>query len=402
MSPLRPQSAPDLCDAIADAVREGTRLEIRGGGSKAGIGAPREARIVSLAAMRGVVDYDPAELVLTVRPGTPLAEVEALVAGERQMLAFEPYDHGPLFGRPAGAATIGGVIAAGVAGSRRVTAGSARDHLLGFTAVSGRGERFVAGAKVVKNVTGYDLPKLMAGSWGRLGAMTELTLKVLPSPRMTVTLAADGLDCGAAHAAMARALGSHAAVSAAAHLPAQGSGAAAGRQALTLFRLTGFEPSVAARCTLLPDVLRDHGALRRLDADEASALWIEAATGAQLAGPVLWRLHVPPAASPGVIAALEPLGARWALDWGGGLVWLALDDDGVELAANVRGAATAAGGEATLVRAPEALRTRIPAQHPRPAGVAALEERVRRAFDPHGLFETGRFAGAPRADQLPA
>lgn len=398
MAQIQPETAQDLCDAIADALREGTRLEIRGGGSKAEFGAPREARILSMAEMRGVVDYDPAELVLTVKPGTTLAEIEALVAGERQMLAFEPFDHGPVFGRPAGAATIGGVFAAGVAGSRRVTAGSARDHLLGFTAVSGRGETFVAGAKVVKNVTGYDLPKLMAGSWGRLGAMTELTLKVLPSPRLSVTLAADGLRCAAAYAAMTRALGSHAEVSATAHLPAQSNG----RGALTLFRLTGFEPSVEARCALLPDLLRDHGTLRRVHADEAAAFWLEAATGAGLAGPVLWRLHVPPARSPSVIAALEPHGARWSLDWGGGMVWITFDDTSVELAARVRAAAASAGGEATLVRAPEALRARIPAQHPRHPGVAALEERVRRAFDPQSVFETGRFEGEGHADQLRA
>lgn len=387
MDTIVPESAQDLCDAVADALREGTRLEIRGGGSKAAIGAPRDARIVSMAALAGVVDYDPAELVLTVRAGTPLAEVEALVAGEQQMLAFEPFDHGPLFGAPAGAATIGGVVAAGVAGSRRVTAGSARDHLLGFTAVSGRGETFVAGARVVKNVTGYDLPKLMAGSWGRIGAMTELTLKVLPRPRMAVTLAIEGLDCRAAHAAMARALGSHADVSAAAHVP-QGPDRA---RAITLFRLAGFPPSVEARATVLPSLLADHGAVRRLDTAEAEALWHSAGTGAGLAGAVLWRLHLPPGAAPGAVAALEPLGARWSLDWGGGLVWLALDDETPAAAAQVRAAAMAAGGEATLVRAPASLRAVVPAQHPRAPLVAALEERVRRAFDPAGLFETGRF-----------
>lgn len=387
MIEIQPQTAQDLCDAVADAMRDGTRLEIRGGGSKAAIGAPRQARIVSMAAMAGVIDYDPAELVLTARAGTPLAEIEALVAGERQMLAFEPFDHGPLFGQPTGAATIGGVVAAGVAGSRRVTAGSARDHLLGFTAVSGRGESFVAGAKVVKNVTGYDLPKLMAGSWGRIGAMTELTLKVLPSPRLTQTLVAEGLGCRAAYAAMARALGSHAEVSAAAHLPAR----ADGRPAQTLFRLVGFEPSVAARCALLPELLSDHAALATLDSGTAAPLWHEAATGAGLDGPVLWRVHVPPVGAPTVIEALESRGARWSLDWGGGLVWLAFDADSVDLAHAVRAAAVAAGGQAMLVRAPEALRAAVPTQHPRQPGVMALEERVRRAFDPAGLFETGRF-----------
>jgi len=185
MAVLIPRDAQDLCAIVAQAGASAERLELRGGGSRADFGAPRQATVVSLQALSGVVDYDPAELVLTLRPGTPLAEVQALVASEGQMLAFEP--HG------AASATIGGTVAAGVAGSRRVTAGSARDHLLGFAAVSGRGETYVAGAKVVKNVTGYDLPKLMAGSWGRIGAMTEMTLKVLPSPRIDVTLAAHGL-----------------------------------------------------------------------------------------------------------------------------------------------------------------------------------------------------------------
>jgi glycolate oxidase FAD binding subunit len=393
---IEPKTAQDLCDVVADALRQNARLEIRGGGSKAEIGAPRKARVVSMSAITGVVDYDPAELVLTVRAGTPLSEIEALVAGQRQMLAFEPFDHGPIFGRAVGAATIGGVVAAGVAGSRRVTAGSARDHLLGFTAVSGRGEVFVAGAKVVKNVTGFDLPKLMAGSWGRIGAMMELTLKVLPGPRLSVSLAAENLDCGNAYKAMVRALGSHAEVSATAHLPAQRHG----RPALTLFRLTGFEPSVEARCKFLPELLRDYGALRRLDAAEAALLWYEAGTGALLQGPVLWRLHVPPAASPGMIAAFEPQGARWSLDWGGGLVWLALDDDSVVVAEVVRAVTQAAGGDAMLVRAPEDLRACIATQHPRAPRVAALEEQVRRAFDPAGLFETGRFEGVGHANQL--
>ena len=176
---LEPRDAAELAEIVADAAARGRKLELRGGGTKADFGAPREAVVVSLAGLTGVVDYDPAELVLTVRAGTPLAEVQALVAAEGQMLAFEPW------GEPG--ATIGGTIAAGVAGSRRVTAGSARDHLLGLMAVSGRGEVFVAGAKVVKNVTGYDLPKLMAGSWGRIGAMAELTVKVLPVPREVVT-----------------------------------------------------------------------------------------------------------------------------------------------------------------------------------------------------------------------
>ena len=374
---LEPRDAPDLAQIITDAGASGTKLELRGGGTKADFGAPREAEVVSLAALTGVVDYDPAELVLTVRPATPLAEVQALVSAEGQMLAFEPY------GAPG--ATIGGTVAAAVAGSRRVTAGSARDHLLGFTAISGRGESFVGGAKVVKNVTGYDLPKLMAGSWGRLGAMTELTLKVLPAPRCTVTLMAEGLSPEAAHALMSAALGSNADVSAAAYLA----------RGITLLRIAGFAPSVEYRCHALPKLLAAHGSLSRLDALEAAPLWDEAMTGAALTGRVRWRVHLPPRRAPDLVARF---GDQWAMDWGGGQVWIAIGDTGTA----VREAAAALAGEAVLVQAPPEMRARVPAFHPRAPGVAALESRVASAFDPHGVFATTRFREDANADQLPA
>jgi glycolate oxidase FAD binding subunit len=374
---LEPRDALDLAQIITDAGANRTKLELRGGGTKADFGAPRESEVVSLPALAGVVDYDPAELVLTVRPAMPLADLQALVAAQGQMLAFEPY------GAPG--ATIGGTIAAAVAGSRRVTAGSARDHLLGFTAVSGRGESFVAGAKVVKNVTGYDLPKLLAGSWGRLGAMTELTLKVLPAPRCTVTLMAVGLAAEAAHALMAAALGSNADVSAAAHLA----------RGITLLRIAGFAPSVEYRCAALPGLLAAHCGLRRLEEAKAAPLWREAMTGSALQGAVRWRVHLPPRRAPELVAHF---GTEWAMDWGGGQVWIACDDTGLA----VRETAAALGGEAVLVQAPPEMRARVPAFHPRAPGVTALEARVRRAFDPLGVFATARFVEDADADQLPA
>ncbi len=356
---LTPASVEELCDLF----RAGGKFEICGGGSKADIGAPREATLVSSAGFSDVIDYDPPELVLTVGAGTPLAEIQALVASQNQMLAFEPFDHGPLFGRPAGAATIGGVVAAGVSGSQRLALGAARDHLLGFEAVSGRGERFIGGAKVVKNVTGYDLPKVMAGSWGRLGVMTQMTLKVLPAPRVRATMLIEGLDIPAAVAAMTAALRAPLEVAAAAHLPGVGTG----------LRLQGFGPSVDARAAQLPG--------RRLSEGEAEVFW-------QAALPLaddrpLWRVHCPASAASAIVAALPDLEAR--LDWGGGLIWLAGEGD-------VRAVAATHGGQAMLVRAPEAMRAAMPCEHPQPAGVAMLSERVRRAFDPAGIFETGRFA----------
>jgi glycolate oxidase FAD binding subunit len=380
----KPSTSNDVIDAIADAVRADAPLEIRGGGSKAAIGAPRNAPILDMSGFDAVIDYDPAELVLTAGAGTPLSVISALVESENQMLAFEPFDHGPLLGQVAGAATIGGVIAAGVAGSRRVSGGGARDHLLGFEGISGRGERFVAGAKVVKNVTGYDLPKLAAGSWGRLFAMTQLTLKVLPRGRESATCIVEGLSPTQAVAAMARAMGSQADVSAAAYLPA----ALAGGASLTALRVEGFGPSVAARCTMIEAALAEFGAVGRVDAATAGKVWADLRTLAPLAGTApLWRIATPPSTAPSLVAALEPFGAQWLFDWAGGLTWLTLDGD----PARVRAAAAAASGHAILVRAPEAMRRIVPALHPQANGVAALEARVRRAFDPNGVFETGRF-----------
>jgi len=375
---LAPRDTEDLIQIVADAADSGEKLELCGGGTRAGFGAPRDGTVVSFRQIAGVIDYDPAELVLTVKPGTPLAEIEALVKAEKQMLAFEPWG--------GEGTTIGGTVAAGIAGSRRVTAGSARDHLLGFTAVSGRGEMFVAGAKVVKNVTGYDLPKLMAGSWGRIGAMTELTLKVLPRPRMTVTMLARGLSPRVAHAAMACALGSNAEVSAAAHLQ---SGA-------VLLRVAGFAPSVEARCAALPRILADHCGLEQLSETEAAPLWQSAMTGQDLRGAIRWQVHLPPRHAPDLVEALQPLGIEWAMDWGGGRVWVALEqtDD------RVRQEAARLGGEARLVQAPAEMRATVPAFHPRQKGVAALEQRVRRAFDPAGVFATARFGEDAHADQL--
>ena len=368
---LRPADIGELCAIVAS----GGPLRLRGGGSKDAIGAETDATVVDMRGFAGVIDYDPPELVLTVGAGTPLAEVQALVAAQGQMLAFDPFDHAALLGGTPAQATIGGVIAAGVAGPARLSRGAARDHLLGFTAVSGRGERFVAGAKVVKNVTGYDLPKLVTGSWGRLAAIAELTLKVLPAPQIQQTLIARGLDPAAAVAAMARAMGSAAEVSAAAHLPAW-----EGR-AVTALRLDGFPHSVEART----------GTLRRLIEtleilDDGAQLWDAIRHAAPLpADKPLWRIIISATRAPALVAALPD--PDWLLDWAGGLVWLASDADPQTL----RTVTTAAGGHAMLVRADAAVREAVPALHPQPGPLAALEERVRRAFDPAGVFETGRF-----------
>ncbi len=377
---MRPTDVGELVEIIAGAAASGGRLELRGGGSMADVGAPREAAVVEMTGFSGVIDYDPAELVLTARAGTSLTDIEALVLSQGQMLAFEPFDHGPVFGRSASTATIGGVIAAGVSGSRRVSRGAARDHLLGFKAVSGRGEAFVAGAKVVKNVTGFDLPKLLTGSWGRLAALTEVTLKVLPRPEVELTLVLEGLEPRVAQAAMSKSMGSQADVAAAGHTPG-----------LTALRLEGFGPSVAARQAALETLLAEVGGLRALPDAEAKTFWrgLRDLDMLQDGGP-LWRVSAPSSRACQIVETLGPLGAQWVMDWAGGLIWLTFEGE----PAAVRQAAHAVGGHAMLLRAPGVLRAATPALHPQPPGVRALEARVRSAFDPNGVFETGRFLDA--------
>src|SRR5262249_51806678 len=263
--------------AVQWALAQKKSLEIVGHGSKRALGRPAQVdATLDLSGLTGVTLYEPEELVLSARAGTPLAEIEGLLDGKAQQLAFEPMDYGPLLGLPPRQATIGGVVAANLAGPRRIKAGAARDHFLGFTAVSGRGETFKSGGRVVKNVTGYDLCKLMAGSWGTLAALTEVTIKTLPHCECEKSVLVAGLDPVTAVAAMTAAMGSACDVSGAAHLPAEvaaGLPAVAGRGAVTALRLEGFGPSVAHRERALTALLSSFGEVAALDQAASQALW---------------------------------------------------------------------------------------------------------------------------------
>jgi glycolate oxidase FAD binding subunit len=371
-APLMPRDAADVAAIVAGAAAP---LEIVGAGSKRSIGKPVAAgEILSLQALDGIVSYEAAELVLTARAGTPLATIEQALLQHSQRLAFEPPAFGALLGASA-AQTIGGVLAANLAGSRRVTAGAARDHFLGFHAVAGTGELFKAGGKVVKNVTGYDLPKLLAGSWGTLAVLTEVTLRVTPSPELDRTLVIAAGSTGECLALLGTALRSAHEVSAAGVDPARGA----------LLRLEGFATSVEARTHALCDELRvtPHGVLE--DAESRECWRAHASATALAQSPVVWRISVPPAAALRVLERLEP--DRYLLDWGGGLIsaaYSAVDE------AKVRGAFTA--GHATLLKAPRSARTATPVFQPLAAAVAAAAERVRHAFDPRGILNPGRMS----------
>lgn len=402
METLEPRDAGEVLDAVRWAVAGEQPLELVGNRTKRAFGRPFQATCtLDLSALSGIVSYEPEELVLTVRAGTPLAEVEALLAGRRQQLAFEPADWGPLFGAGVGRQTVGGVLACNLSGPRRIKAGAARDHFLGFEAVSGRAERFKAGGRVVKNVTGYDLCKLLAGSHGTISALTEVTLKVLPAPERTRTVVLLGLDDAAGVAALTRALHGSFEAAGAAHLPARvaavsGVPAVADAGAsVTAVRLEGFGPSVDYRAGRLVAELGGLAPAVELEDDASAAFWREvrdAAAFVHRPERVVWRLSVPPSQGPAVAARIGArLDADWYFDWGGGLVWLAPEAPGGDGGAEaVRGAIGPEGGHATLVRAPETLRASVSVFHPQPAPLAALSARVKSGFDPKHILNPGR------------
>jgi glycolate oxidase FAD binding subunit len=393
---LKPRDARDVEAAVEWALAEAKTLEIVGHGSKRGIGRAAQWDLsLDLSGLSGVTLYEPEELVLSAKAGTPLAEIEKLLADHNQELAFEPMDYGPLFGAPGGRGTIGGALAANLSGPRRIKAGAARDHFLGFMAVSGRAETFKSGGRVVKNVTGYDLCKVMAGSWGTLGAMTDVTVKVLPRAETEQTLLVLGLDDAKAAQAMSAAMGSPNDVSGAAHLPAPVALRVTGAgRAVTALRVEGVAPSVAHRMNSLETLLKPFGALATLDEATSRPFWRSVRDVMPFANDdrVVWRISAAPSRGHEIAAAVGE--GEYFFDWAGGLIWLALPSLHDGGAARVR-SAVAGNGHATLIRAPAGLRASVAVFEPQTQGLAALTRRVKESFDPKGVLTPGRmYAGA--------
>jgi len=402
---FRPESVEQVAEAVAWAVAEETPLEVIGRGSMRDFGRPVQAgHGIDLSALSGITLYEPEELVLSARAGTPMAEIRAALAEKNQHLAFEPADLGPLYGGAAGAGSIGGALACNLAGPRRIKAGAARDHFLGLHAVSGHGEVYKSGGRVVKNVTGYDLCKLLAGSHGTLSVLTEVTVKVMPVPEKTRTVLVHGLDDAHAASAMQRAMNSAHEVSGAAHLPPPIAAAIRAPRvadvgaAVTALRVEGPGVSVDYRCAALRRELADLGETGELHSQNSRLLWEELRDVRPLLGTpeaALWRLSVPPSAGPAVAARIAAEGtAHYYFDWAGGLIWLTLSPTDDAGAALVRGALAASGGHATLLRAPPELRATIPVFEPQDAANAALTARVKDSFDPNRILNPGRmYAG---------
>ena len=395
---LKPRDAKEVEEAVRWALSDEKPLEIVGQGSKRAVGRPSQTDLtLDLSGLSGVTLYEPAELVLSAKAGTPLAEIEKLLDDNNQQLGFEPVDYGPLLGGEAGQGTIGGVIAANLSGPRRIKAGAARDHFLGVTAVTGRGDTIKSGGRVVKNVTGYDLCKLFAGSWGTLAAMTDVTVKVLPKPETEATVIVTELDDAQACAAMAAAMGSPYDVSGAAHLPDHVAAWFDGlpkAEATTALRLEGHAPSVAHRKETLAALMKPFGPVALLEENDSRALWRSVrqvkpfAAGAGRERP-LWRISTAPARGHELLATITPA-AQMFYDWAGGLIWVAMPFAEEPDAAAVRGAVAKVDGHAMLVRAPAALRASLDVFAPEPAGLAALSKRVKEGFDPKGVLNPGR------------
>ena len=393
MTTTTPRDEQEACAAVAEAAAGGIPLAIEGSGTKAAIGrATQSERTLSAAGLSGITLYEPAELVIGARAGTPLVEVERRLAEKGQQLTFEPIDYRGLLGST-GEPTIGGIAAANLSGPRRIQAGAARDSLIGVRFVNGRGELIKNGGRVMKNVTGLDLVKLLGGSWGTLGFLTEVTFKVLPKPERAKTLVLRGLDEAEAAAAMSAALGSPYEVTGAAHLPA---GLGGGAQ--TLIRLEGFAQSVDYRGGELRRLFRRNDA-DLVEGEASAALWRSvrdvAPFAAELSREAVWRVSTAPTKGH-VFTALvaRRLECRWFYDWGGGLVWLACRPEGDAGAAAIRAALAETGGHATLIRAPAEIRAAVDVFQPLSEPLRRLTAGIKASLDPAGVFSPGRmYAG---------
>ncbi len=383
----RPDDEAGLADIVRAAHASRRTLRLRGGDTRAGLGLPVRADAeLDVRGLNGITLYEPGALTLVVRAGTPLDEIEATLAAENQMLPFEPMRFAAIVGGNTADAgegsTIGGVVATNASGPRRLQAGACRDSMIGVRFVDGRGDAIKNGGRVMKNVTGYDLVKLLCGSHGTLGVITEVGFKLLPAPESTATVTVHGLDARGAVRAMSAALGSPYDVSGAAYLPA-GIGADGAR---TLVRVHGFAGSVQYRAERLRELLGAHGEVDIDDVpDSTAATWRAVRDVEALGAPPgdLWRISVRPSDGAEVVSRLGD--ARTMLDWGGGLVWGC-----VAPGTDVRATLSGMSGHATLVRADDDVRAALGAFASEAAPIEALSAGLRQRFDPAGILNPGR------------
>jgi len=363
-----------IVEAVMTAREWKSPLEIMGAGTKQNFGRAvvTMGSVLDVAGLRGIRDYEPNELILTAAPGTPVAEIEAALAEKGQRLGFDPPDWGPLLGAEPGLGTIGGAISADANGPVRVRHGAVRDQLLGIRGVNGFGEAFKAGGKVVKNVTGFDIPKLMCGAMGTLCVLTEVTLRVFPKPPLSAVLSVRDLAPEEGFAVLRKVWSSP--------LEATGLAYSHGR---ALIRLEGEKEPLAEKCAMLRTLLGDRAAE---EVPEGEIAFRAIGSGEIFADTPfdVWRAFVPPACAAAVAAEIDaPL---WLADWAGGLLWLGT----LPGSDTVRDIVSKVGGHATLLRASEETRERLDVFEPQSAVRMGITRSVKAAFDPLGLFNPGR------------
>lgn len=400
---LAPAHEGGVVEAILAARAANEPLLVQGRGTKAGMLRPvQAARGLSTRNLTEIPLYAPQELIISAGAGVTIPDLEAKLAEGGQGLIAEPPDLSALLGPEnadtgAGVQTLGGVVATNLSGPRRVAWGAMRDHVMGVRAVNGAGEVIRSGGRVLKNVTGLDLCKLLTGSYGTLAVITQVTLKVLPRAELTGSLLLPGLDAVRGVAALSAALGSPFGVSGAAWLPADAAERVpelAGRGAVALVRIEDFAKSVEYRLRRLAEDLQPFGTVATLDDEASRAAWRAVRDAVPLRaepGDAVWRISVRPSSGPAALAALESAGARGFLDWGGGLVWAAGPP---ALHERVSAAALAGRGTWTLLRAPEPMRAAVDVVPPEAPALARITRRVKAAMDPAGILNPGRlYAG---------
>ncbi len=397
---MKPVSETEVAALLVQATQSRTPVEVLGSGSKRGIGRPIQAgATISTEALRGITLYEPSEMVMSALAGTSLTDIEALLAEHRQALPFEPVDLGALAGATAGMQTIGGVFATNASGSRRVLAGAARDHFIGVRAVTGAGDIVKSGGRVVKNVTGVDVTRGLANSWGTLAVMTDVTFKVVPVPAATVTLVLLGLPDELGVEALCQAMGTPFEVSGAVHVQAS-LAARLGHDALrqqgksaTLMRLENTPTSLNYRKAQLAETLKSYGEIHELDDDSSAVFWKEMRRFSMFDGSTapVWRISTAPQSGPKVFDAIRRyMDCKAIYDWSGGLIYaevLPTTDAG---AADIRRVIATHGGHATLIRGEPDVRMMVEVFQPLDPGLDALSRRIKSAFDPAGILNPGR------------
>ena len=396
----RPGADWELQFVIAGCLERRLPVEVVGSGSKRGIGRPVDGAItVTTASLRGISLYEPNELVMSARAGTPLSQIEAELAARGQMLPFEPIDLAPATGGPQGAQTIGAVFATNMSGARRIHAGAARDHLLGIKGVNGRAELFQAGGRVMKNVTGYDVARGLSGSWGTLAVMTEVTFKVVPWPETAATVVYLGLPDNLAIEVLSAAMALPVEVSGAVHLQASVAarlnhpGLRTMSKSVTALRLENFASAVAGRKQRLKEALKVYGKALELDHRETLDFWGELRRLSVMPNrdTLLWRISTKPTTAPKLVAAIKRyMDVDAFYDWGGSLIWLEVPAAADAGTAEIRRVTAIHGGHATLIRAEPAVRAAVEVFQPLSPALERLTRGLKGAFDPAGILNPGR------------